>query len=271
MQEIIISPEYKNLLDTIKKLKDEVAALYEEKHQLIYHECKFIEAEYMSKVGVLEYKVYEFMCKVYRIKRKIELYQMYINRQEKVDEQAVEAQLDDEYKEYEEKLKQMSEDLKIALDNASKELLTREEAEELKRIYRKLIKKLHPDLNPNCTQEDLNLLIKVTKAYENGDLQTLRNFELLIQEISEKEELESEFEELKKQKLKYEEIIEKILNDIEKIKSEFPYNKKEFIKDEKQISEKKDMLNETLEYYKKIYNEMSEILSKMKGAQRWVI
>ena len=64
MEEIIISPEYKKLIEDIKKLKDEISILYEEKHQLIYHECRNIETEYMSKIGTLEYKVYEFQCKL---------------------------------------------------------------------------------------------------------------------------------------------------------------------------------------------------------------
>ena len=57
----------------IKQLKEDIASLYEEKDELLYHTCKIIETEYMSKIGVLEYKLYEFQCKILRLKRKIEL------------------------------------------------------------------------------------------------------------------------------------------------------------------------------------------------------
>lgn len=266
MEEIIISPEYKKLIEDIKKLKDEISILYEEKHQLIYHECRNIETEYMSKIGTLEYKVYEFQCKLLRIKRKIELYQMYINRQEEIDEKAIEEKLDREYKEYEEKLEQMSENLRNALDRVNGKVLTEEDAEELKRIYRKLIKKLHPDLNKDSTEKDLELLLQVTKAYENGDLTTLKNLELLASEIIEKEKIEiNEFEEMKETKQKYEGIVKSILQNIEEIKTKYPYNKKEFLKDEKLIEEKKKELNEIMENYKKLYEEMNNVLTMLKG------
>ena len=114
MEEVIINPEYKKLIEEIKKLKEEVVNLYEERDRLIYHECRNIETEYMSKVGTLEYKVYEFQCKLLRIKRKIELYQACINRQEEIDEQDIEEKLDEEYKEYEEKLSKMADNLRNA-------------------------------------------------------------------------------------------------------------------------------------------------------------
>lgn len=90
MSDIIVSPEYLKLLEEIKQLKEDLASLYEERDELIYHICKNIETEYMSKIGVLEYKLYEFQCKILRIKRKIELYQQKINRQEKIDDSEIE-------------------------------------------------------------------------------------------------------------------------------------------------------------------------------------
>ena len=54
MDNIIISPEYLKLIEEIKKLKEDIASLYEERDELIYHICKNIESEYISKVGILE-------------------------------------------------------------------------------------------------------------------------------------------------------------------------------------------------------------------------
>ena len=82
MSNVIINPEYLKLIEEIKQLKEDIASLYEEKDELVYHTCKNIETEYMSKVGVLEYKLYEFQCKILRLKRKIELYQINIKRKE---------------------------------------------------------------------------------------------------------------------------------------------------------------------------------------------
>ena len=86
MNDINMNSEYYKLTEEVKQLKEDIASLYEEKDELVYHICKNIEAEYMSKVGILEYKLYEFNCKILRLKRKIELYQQKINMQELPDE-----------------------------------------------------------------------------------------------------------------------------------------------------------------------------------------
>lgn len=266
MSDIIVSPEYLKLIEEIKQLKEDLASLYEERDELIYHICKNIETEYMSKVGVLEYKLYEFQCKILRIKRKIELYQQKINRQEKIDDSEIEKKLDIEYKEYEEKLNKMSNDLQDALNRKNFGILSEENSTELKKIYRKLIKKLHPDLNKDCSEKQKKLLLQVTQAYENGDLETLKNLELLSSEIIEKEDIEfGELDELKLSKEKYNQIVNNLLEEIKAIKNRFPYNKKEFLKSEILVNKRKEELETEMDKYKEIYKSLEEILNKLKG------
>lgn len=266
MNNIIISPEYLELIEEVKKLKDDIASLYEEKDELVYHICRNIETEYMSKVGVLEYKLFEFQCKILRLKRKIELYQQKINRQEQPNEKEIEKKLDIEYKEYEEKLNKMSNDLQDALNRKNYGILSEENAKELKNIYRKLIKRLHPDLNKDNSEKNKKLLLQVTYAYENGDLETLKNLELLIEEISEEEKIEmNELDELKAIKNKYEEIIKGLLHSIKKIKESFPYNKKEFLKNDILVQKRKEELENEMNMYKEVYLNLENILKKVKG------
>lgn len=108
MNDINMNSEYYKLTEEVKQLKEDIASLYEEKDELVYHICKNIEAEYMSKVGILEYKLYEFNCKILRLKRKIELYQQKINMQELPDENEIENKLDKEFSQYEKKLNSIS-------------------------------------------------------------------------------------------------------------------------------------------------------------------
>lgn len=266
MSDIIINPEYLKIIEEVKRLKDDIANLYEEKDELLYHICKNIETEYVSKIGVLEYKLYEFQCKILRLKRKIELYQIKINRQEIPNEKEIEEKLNIEYKEYEERLNKISKEIQNTLNRRNFEILSEENTKEIKSIYRKLIKKLHPDLNKENSEKNKNFLLQVTHAYENGDLETLRNLELLTDEIVEKENIEiNELEELKQSKAKYEIIIKELLKSIKKIKESFPYNKKEFLKSDVLVEKKKEELKSKMELYKKVYLNLENILKRLKG------
>lgn len=266
MEKIIINPEYLKLIEEIKQLKEDIAILYEEKDELTYHICKNIETEYMSKIGIMEYKLYEFQCRILRIKRKIELYQMKINRQEKADEEEIEEKLEEEYKEFEAKLNKMSTDLENALNRKSLKTLSEEESKELKSCYRKLIKKLHPDLNKENTEKNKNLLLQVTHAYENGDLETIKNLELLTEEISETEKFEvGELEELKQSKKRYTSVIQELLKTIKQIKESFPYNKKEFLKSDVLVEKRKEELKDEMKMCKEIYRQLEDILKQLKG------
>lgn len=266
MSDITISSEYLKLIEEVKQLKEDIASLYEEKDELVYHICKNIETEYMSKIGVLEYKLYEFQCKILRIKRKIELYQLKINMQEKPNEKEIEEKLDIEYKEYEKKLNKMSNDLQDALNRKNYGILSEKNSKELKSIYRKLIKKLHPDLNKENSEKSKNLLLQVTRAYENGDLETLKNLELLTDEIMEKENIEiGELDELKQSKEKYKIIINELLESIKKIKDSFPYNKKDFLNNDILVQKRKSELKKEMEMCKEVYSDLENILDKLRG------
>ena len=268
MSNVIINPEYLKLIEEIKQLKEDIASLYEEKDELVYHTCKNIETEYMSKVGVLEYKLYEFQCKILRLKRKIELYQINIYRQEVPNEKEIEEKLDIEYKEYEKKLNKMSNDIQEALNRKNYSVLSEEDGKELKNIYRKLIKKLHPDLNKENSEKNKNIFLQVTRAYENGDLGALKNLDLLTDEVVEKENIEiGEFEELKKSKARYKGIVKELLKTIKNIKESYPYNKKEFLKSDILVQKKKEELKQEMEMYKEVYVNLEKILKELKGGK----
>ena len=266
MNNIIINPEYLKIIEEVKQLKENIVQLYEEKDERIYHICKNIEAEYMSKIGILEYKLYEFQCKILRLKRKIDLYQAKLNIQKVPNEEKIEEQLNIEYKEYEEKLNDMFDSIQIALDRKNSKTLSDKDSKEIKSIYRKLIKKLHPDLNKEYSEKNKKILLQVKQAYENGDLDSLRNLELLTDEITEKEDINvGELEEIKQTKAKYETIVKKLLDEINKIMESFPYNQKEFLKNDILVNKRKDELEKDMEINRKIYIDLENILEQLKG------
>lgn len=263
--DIIINPEYDKLIKEIEQLKEQISELIETEHYLRFHECKLLQAKYMSEIGCLEYKVYEFDIKYRRLKRKVELYQACINKQEPINVQKIENQLDEEYKEYEDKIKKMYDEIQDSLKDLNATVLSENTSKEIKTLYRKLIKKLHPDLNPNYSEKDKNLLLQVEQAFQNGDFKTLKNIEILIEEIDTNNEQElGELDELRNNKKKYAIMVEDLQMAIDKIKNEFPYNEIDFLSNPERIAIRQKELRATIDNYKIAYGDLQERLKKLK-------
>ena len=119
-------------------------------------------------------------------------------------------------------------------------------AKELKSLYRRIVKALHPDNKKNRTAKDDELLMEAKKAFEEGDLERLRQ----IAEMIEDEDIETRFkdspEDIKalkdlKQRLKTRLLY--LEREVHHIKSSFPYNAKDFLSDEAAVAAKQDELN----------------------------
>ena len=174
MDAIILFPEIEQLKLEVEKLHTELSMLLLERDELLYVECKNIEMIYMLKLGGLECRVFEVQCAMLRMKRKLELIQARRNRQERIDMEKIESVLDFEFTEFQKKLDEQLAKMNAAIDRSRAKVLSEEESKELKRLYRRVIKALHPDLNPDLSDEKKELFFKAVRAYESGDLHMLR-------------------------------------------------------------------------------------------------
>lgn len=268
MADIILHPEYEKVCGEIIELKTQLSALLSERDELLYHICKNIEADYMIKIGTLEYKAYKYFCMTLRIKRKIELIQAKLNRQEIVALPLIEQQLDKEYAEYEQSLKDRMDTINAAVQRMAGTLLTDEEDELLKKLYRQIVKKLHPDLNPKITEEELTLFHNAVIAYENGDLTIIKSIAMMVEEITPGGNdfgLNDGLSELRATKEKFLESQKGILVQIEKIKSSFPYNQKDFLQDEVAVKIYRNDLQVEIEEERKAFEQYELKLKSMLG------
>lgn len=255
--DIILSPEFIALKAEVEKLRTEMSLLLLEKDELLLVECKNIEMSYMLILGNLEYRAYELQCAVLRLKRKIEIIQAKKNRQEKIDISNIEKSLDEEFSEYKKKLDEQIDKMNDALERSKCEVLSAEESNELKKLYRQVVKALHPDLNPNISKAQLNLFNNAVSAYENGDLNSLRLISAMVAEPVLSDCEENSMETLKNEKKRLIELIGVVYEMIKKIKNEYPYILKPILKSEEEINKRKSELEviisqlaESLEFYK---------------------
>ncbi|ADC47518.1 hypothetical protein mru_1668 [Methanobrevibacter ruminantium M1] len=240
-----------------KKLKDHLYDLVYEYEDLINHICPNIEMEYLLKFGIYEYELYKKELELNKLKFKLKLLQTEINHQNELDLNEIDKKVIDKYTEYANNLKNSMNELENIIKHKDNYFqLDEEDEKELKRIYKILIKKLHPDLNFHQENFKKELFIKVTNAYKNGDLEELKALYAMLpdEDIEEK----SSLNELK-------ELIHSFEIKIEKIKNEYPYNKLDLLSNEKEIGEYKiniqyliDSCNEEIEEYSNKINEIIE-------------
>ena len=234
-----------------------------ERDELKYVECKNIEMQYMLTLGSLEYKAFELNCMMLRLKRKIELIQAKKNRQEKVSVYAIDKLLDEEFAKYQEKLNEQIDKMNAALERGKGEFLTAEETKELKTLYRKVIKALHPDIHHDISEAQIKLFQNAVDAYENGDLNVLRIIKEMVVEPVLPDSSEKGLAVFMKEKKRLLKMLELVKEQITAIKEDYPYNLKPIVQSEKLTAEKKTSLEETvlkfqeiIENYKKRIKEM---------------
>ncbi len=246
---IILFPDFQKLKEEVDKLRIELSMLVLERDELRLVECKNIEMVYMLELGSLEYKVFEAQCVYLRLKRKVELIQAKKNRQEKIVYRQIEDTLDAEFAEFQKKLDEQVNRMNAAIERSHYDVLSDEETRELKKLYRRIIKALHPDLNPNLTQAQLDLFNNAVNAYENGDLNALRIIDEMVSEPILSDDHKDAITQLAEEKERLIDLMKTVKESIEKIKSEFPYTVKELINDPKKIAARKAELKSIIHEY----------------------
>lgn len=268
--EITLNLEYENLKNELLKKRTELSMLVLQRDELKYVICKNIETEYMLELGSLEYCLYQSECIIMRLKRKVELIQMRINRQEKIDVSAIDKLLDEQFREYQQKLEEKIKKMNEAIERGNGEVLTEQQAKELKKLYRAIVKALHPDLNPNVTKQQIKLFQNAVTAYKNGDLQTLRIINEMISNNHSEDDNTDNIEKMRNELIRLNRMISSINGDIDKIKSEYPYNMKDILFDKEQLNQRKEELKDNIDQCNELVSFYKTKIQNLLGDKPWV-
>ncbi len=249
---VIVFPDFEKLKSEVEKMRTELSMLLLERDELRFVICKNIETEYMLKLGSIEYKAYKAQCAALRLKRKIELIQAKKNRQEKVIISAIEETLDSEFAEYQKQLNEQIDKMNDALKRSKAEVLSNEDNKKFKKLYRKIVKALHPDINPDVSEAQVQLFDNAVSAYKNGDLNTLKIIGEMVGNSPLPEQHKDALTQLNEEKERLQNLLKVIRDSIEQIKSKYPYTMKEIIEDEEQTEQKKKELENILSQYNEL-------------------
>lgn len=160
--------------DEIDGLREEFSRLVFEKDRLLGQDSQRLSAEYMNRVGAKELALWRLNGDLSRAVRKLELVRACMARGEVPDIEAIDSQLDEVFSDFMRELKERDREFREAMSYGSGRPLSDEESRELRDLYRKIVKRLHPDINPGVTADDLALFDSAVQAFKCGDLDKVR-------------------------------------------------------------------------------------------------
>ncbi|MBE6103230.1 MAG: hypothetical protein E7200_14410 [Selenomonas ruminantium] len=149
MGNVIMHPEFERLCKKCQGAVKQLSMLICEYDEMIFQHGPLLEAKYMEAFGALDMAVYEAYVKIAYLKRKIDLTQACLNRNEQPDLMKIEDKLQVEFESYQKELQRLAGKMTWAKALLECKSLSMEETKHLKELYRELARGLHPDLNQN--------------------------------------------------------------------------------------------------------------------------
>lgn len=234
-----ITRENIELTTRLEQLRLEFVELFTRHKDMVENDAVLLTSVYLEKLGRFQLELLQKQTEAARLKMKMNLVQAAINRDEQPDLQAIEKLVDEKMRDYYAQIEIQA----AALNEAKKllsTLLSEEESNKLKEIFRVLCKRLHPDLNPNLTEYEKDLFVKVKSAYELQNLAELQKILLYI-DGSNKENITLVSSGEKRERIKnLEKNITSLKSKIEQLKQSFPFTIEALIFDEKYISQRQE-------------------------------
>lgn len=261
----------------IKALRELLSEQLFERENLVNIELKDIESAYMRELGVLEAELYRAQSEARLLKRRLELMQACINRQEPIREAEINETIRREQAEFDLKYETIAQKIRDAYyyelrrrqqeSGVSKNDAQEDPEEERRRLYRKIVKAMHPDLHPNQTQEQKDLFLRAIDAYKNFDLDTLRQIAAMLDDDT-PEQADDPEQALVREVERLLDLVRGIRLGLQGIRSRYPYTKKALLEDPVRLAEEKEKLREQLDDAEKqsdIYRKRIEELRRMYG------
>ena len=248
MDSLALTPEHAAALQRYNELLERAPIVEEEKEQLLNHTLPMLNARYLQLVGENKLELLNYQLEAFMLRRKMELIRSAINRGSPILIEVIETLVQAEVKEQREKMQMEAEKLQQALVFVNTPPLADDEAAELKQLYYKLARMLHPDMNPDITPEQQALWLQVAEAYKQGNIERLRGL-MVLAESGQPEfvkKLTSSIEELVRRSNYLQMIIDANLAQIEKIKSSFPYTHIESFNDDSWVAQQNAMIREAI-------------------------
>lgn len=257
------TPEYNEALQHYEALKTELTECSNNYDNLVYHKKPILEAEYLQKVGKHKLELLKLQTEMLVLKRKVELIQAAINRNEEFNIEVINLLVETELHEHLQHVEQETKKINNAL-NTQITALSEEETIRIKELYYLFARRLHPDINPSITEEMKVLWQRVQQAYKALHLASMEALLIVFKNLYYIEENFDLLEEVKKRNDSVSKLIVSFSEKILQIESMFPFTIESSINNPDWINEQvNNTLNEIQRtgeektYYTDLFNKLS--------------
>ncbi len=224
----------------------------------ILKECDSIVIAYTKEYGELTQRSFELKIDCIKNKKSIAYCQKQINRGLNIDSETMNAMIEREMAVYYDELHEIMERNSMARDA---ETINEYRLQRAKKIYRRLAKKLHPDINAQTAENGVlrDLWVKIAFAYRMSDIEALEDLEAMVRKV---------MEELGEEGFEYDtsnlgERIERLEAQIADILATEPYTYREILRDDEKRAAKKKALEDEIAEYEKYLAELTATLDKL--------
>ena len=245
MTNIALTPDFVAKRERIAALRTEVASLYELRDDMLTYEQPKLIALYTTQIGQLKYEEYSLDVEVRKLKRQMQLAQAAVNRGEQPNVLNINRIVEEEFAIYQEQLEAQLQSIKASQEYLASPILTKEDSEEMKHIYKVLVKRLHPDWNPNLPQDKSDLFFRAQAAYKMSNLQELRNILLMLD--SEETPRSTTIEEADAEITTLEQSVAQLKKRIKEIEEAFPFTLQDQLYDEKWVEQERTTIKQHIE------------------------
>ena len=174
---VVLHPRMAAQLDRLRELRHALAVLIEQLESLLYHRRDAVLARYSRDLGQLEYRLFCLEAAIAELRYRIAFLQREANLGRHVTPERsaiLEAEIAAEFEKTRKESQRREDELHRAMDDLAAPAMAADDARQLKSLYRRLCKTLHPDIAGTMSPAQKRTWELMQHAYRAGDLDLLQ-------------------------------------------------------------------------------------------------